>query len=101
MSNELIWLTIPHQLPPTATWYKNKQQLIYALNEHELHDDMRDTINDFDELIHWASMQYNSTRVIDWNDYQALKSGKHKLGHHQKHKAQIKIENIANILGWK
>lgn len=100
MNKELIWLTIPHQLPPTAVWYENKEQLIHALNEHELNDDVRDTIDDFDELVHEASMKYNSTRVIDWNDYQALRSGEYELRGHQKHKAQIEIENVAEVLGW-
>ena len=47
MNKELIWLTIPHQLPPAAIWYENKEQLIHVLNEHELNDDVRDTIDDF------------------------------------------------------
>ena len=100
--SEIIWLTIPHQLPPMATWYDNKEKLIEALNEHELCDDTRNTIDDFDELVDEASMSYNSTRVIDRHDYQALRSEDYnQLGHHQKFKAQGEIENVAEVLGWK
>ena len=98
--SEIIWLTIPHQLPPTAVWYENKEKLIEALNEYELCDDTRNTIDDFDELVHEASRSYNGTRIIDRDDYQALRSGDHKLGHHQEHKAQREIENVAEVLGW-
>jgi hypothetical protein len=99
--SELIWLTIPHQLPPVAVWYDNKDKLIEALNEHELCDDTRNTIDDFDELVDEASMSYNSTRVIDRDDYQALRSEDYsQLGHHQRFKAQREIENVAEVLGW-
>ena len=72
--NELIWLTIPHQLPPVAVWYDDKNKLIEALNEYELCDDTRNTIDDFDELVDEASRSYNGTRIIDRDDYQVLRS---------------------------
>jgi hypothetical protein len=25
--SELIWLTVPHQLPPVAVWYEDKEKL--------------------------------------------------------------------------
>jgi len=100
MSEELIWLTIPHRLPPTAVWYENKEQLIDALNEHELSDDMSNTIDDFDELVHWASMQYNSTRIIDWDDYQELRAESYKQIKHQRHKVEDEVEQIADELDW-
>ena len=94
MSKELIWLTIPHQLPPTAVWYENKKELIEALNEHELCDDTRHTINDFNELTHELVMKYNSTRIIDWNDYQELRAS-YKQIKHQRHKVEYEVEQIA------
>ncbi len=100
MSEELIWLTIPHQLPPTAVWYENKEELIEALNEHELCDDTRHTINDFNELTHEASMKYNSTRIIDWNDYQELRAESYKQIKHQRHKVEYEVEQIAEELEW-
>ena len=100
MSEELIWVTVPHQLPPTAVWYENKQELIDALNEHELSDDMRNTIDDFDELVDEASMKYNSTRIIDWNDYQELRAESYKQFKHQRDKVEYEVEQIAEDLDW-
>jgi hypothetical protein len=101
MSKELIWVTVPHQLPPVAVWYENKQELIDALNEHELSDDMRNTIDDFDEVVHWASMKYNSTRIIDWSDYQELRAESYKQFKHQRYKVEYEVEQIAEDLDWK
>ncbi len=100
MNKELIWLTIPHQLPPTAVWYENKEDLVEALNEHELCDDTRYTINDFNELTHEVSMKYNSTRIIDWNDYQELRAESYKQIKHQRHKVEDEVEQIAEELEW-
>jgi hypothetical protein len=100
MSKELIWVTVPHRLPPGAVWYESKEELIEALNEHELCDDKRHTINDFDELVNEASMKYNSTRIIDWDDYQELRAESYKQFKHQKYKVEYEVEQIAEELDW-
>jgi hypothetical protein len=39
--SELIWLTIPHQLPPVAVWYEDKEKLVEGLHEHEVWEDLK------------------------------------------------------------
>ena len=95
--SELIWLTVPHQTSPIAVWYENKEKLMDGLNEHEIREDLKYTIDDYDELIYEASMQYRGTLVIDKEEYQELRSNKFgKLGG----KAIRQIEECAEILCW-
>ena len=39
--SELIWLTIPHQLPPVEVWYEDKEKLVEGLHEHDIWDDLK------------------------------------------------------------
>jgi len=95
--NELIWLTVPHQTHPVAVWYENKEKLMDGLNEHEIREDLKYTIEDYDELIYEASMQYRGTLVIDKEEYQELRANKfRKFGG----KEIRQIEECAEILGW-
>tara|TARA_R110002020_G_scaffold386991_1_gene597724 strand:- start:105 stop:446 length:342 start_codon:yes stop_codon:yes gene_type:complete len=106
--NELIWLTVPHQLRPIAVWYENKEKLMDGLNEHEVREDLKYTIEDYDELIYEASMQYRGTRVIDHEEYQELRADKFEkfgdsstdAGRHQKQKVIREIVSCAEELGW-
>ena len=101
--SELIWLTVPHQLPPVAVWYENKEKLVDGLNEHEVEDDLKyfEKLEDFDKLIDVASMSYHATKLIDKEKYLEMVANEFAdLGHHQKFKAIKRIEECARVLGW-
>ena len=106
--SELIWLTVPHQTHPVAVWYENKEKLMDGLNEHEIREDLKYTIEDYDELIYEASMQYRGTLVIDKEEYQELRANKFEkfgdsstdAGRHQKQKVIRQIVSCAEELDW-
>ena len=55
--SELIWLTVPHQLPPVAVWYEDKEKLVEGLHEHEVSEDLKysEELEDFDKLMDESS----------------------------------------------
>ena len=102
--SELIWLTIPHQLPPVAVWYEDKEKLVEGLHEHEVSEDLKysEELEDFDKLMDESSISYHATELIDEKKYLAMASNEFAdLGHHQKFKAIRRIEECAEALGWR
>jgi len=103
-SSELIWLTIPHQLPPIAFWYEDKEKLVQGLHENEVREDLQYSkeLEDFDKLMSEASMSYHATELIDKERYLAMVANEFaELGLHKKFKAIKQIEECAEVLGWK
>ena len=101
--SELIWLTVPHQLPPVAVWYEDKEKLVDGLHEHEVEDDLKysEELEDFDKLMDAASVSYHATELIDKERYLAMVANEFAdLGHHQKFKAIKQIEECARVLAW-
>ena len=101
--SELIWLTIPHQLPPVAVWYEDKEKLVEGLHEHEVEEDLKysEELEDFDKLMDASSMSYHATELIDKEKYLAMVANEFAdFGHHQKFKAIKQIEECATVLGW-
>ena len=101
--SEFIWLTVPHQLPPVAVWYEDKEKLVEGLHEHEVEEDLKysEELEDFDKLMDAASMSYHATELIDKEKYLAMVADEFEdLGHHQKFEAIKQIEGCATVLGW-